>query len=234
MPEDRPTYDDKLALILRTAAAIFADKGYHRASIRDISRSTGISLSGLYYYFESKEELLYLIQHHCFETVLDNVTRRLEGVTDPARRLHLFVENHLRYFVGNMKEMKVLSHEAESLSGEYRARVAALKRRYTGLCTEIIGELSPDRGPIDSRVATFSLFGMLNWIYNWYHADRDVSVAELSEDMSRLFLSGYLGGRGEPLPAGAETGASGERPPSIWRRDAAIPPRNHGAPRTPQ
>ena len=50
--------------ILRTAAVIFAEKGYHQASIRDIARATRVSLSGLYYYFQSKEELLFLIEDH--------------------------------------------------------------------------------------------------------------------------------------------------------------------------
>lgn len=232
MPEARPTYDEKLALILRTAAAIFADKGYHRASIRDISRETGISLSGLYYYFESKEALLFLIQHHCFETVQDNAERLLKGVDDPVRRLRLFVENHLRFFVGNMKEMKVLSHEAESLGGEYRRQVNAVKKRYTEICTGILEALRPEGTPIDLRVATFTLFGMMNWIYNWYHPGRDVPVAELAEDMSQLYLRGYLAGTQAELPEGAEEGVPGEARPSIWRREAAIAPRRAGGPRS--
>lgn len=218
MSEERPTFDEKLALILRTAAAVFADKGYHQASIRDISRATGISLSGLYYYFKSKEELLFLIQDHCFGTVLESVERLLEGAEDPNRRLRLFIENHLRYFVSNMKEMKVLSHEAESLVGDYRQRVSAKKRRYTEICTSILEELRPKGSRIDLRVATFSLFGMLNWIYNWYHPDRDVPVAELAEDMSQLFLRGYLAGAETPLPGGAAERAPGALRPSIWRR----------------
>ncbi len=230
MPEERPTYDEKFALILRTAAAIFADKGYHQASIRDISRETGISLSGLYYYFESKEELLYLIQSHCFETVLEEAERLLDGVEDPARRLRIFVENHLRYFVANMKEMKVLSHEAGSLSGEYGRRVNAVKRRYTEICAAIVSELRPEGSEIDARVATFALFGMMNWIYNWYRPGRDVGVAELAEDMSQLFLRGYLAGA--ELPAGVEEGAPGEARPSIWRREAAITPRKAGGPKS--
>src|SRR5687767_6687995 len=103
------TYDDKLALILRTAAASFADKGYHDTSIRDISRATGISLSGLYYYFKSKDELLFLIQDHCFGVVLETAQQVLAKAREPETRLRLFVENHLRFFINNMKEMKVLS-----------------------------------------------------------------------------------------------------------------------------
>lgn len=214
---ERSTYDDKLALILRTAAGVFARKGYHRASIRDISRATGVSLSGLYYYFDSKEELLFLIQDHCFRTILDNLEELIAGVDDPARRLRLLVENHLRFFVGNMEEMKVLSHEAEALTGEYRQKVDELKRRYSRTCMEIVEALKPDDSPVDIRVATFGLFGMMNWIYTWYRPGRDVGVDKLADDVIHLFLRGHLAAGvedgGEQARGSVEPGS-----PSIWRR----------------
>lgn len=219
MSGERPGYDDKLAQILRTAAAIFADKGYHRASIRDISRAAGISLSGLYHYVDSKETLLYLIQDHCFGTVLENLERLLADEADPQRKLYLLVENHLRFFASNMKEMKVLSHEADSLTGEYRRVVNAKKKRYTEICESILVELRPAGSPTDLRTATFSLFGMLNWIYTWYAPERDVPVADLAADMSRLFLRGFLAAAEPALPVGAPDRTPGGDPnPSIWRR----------------
>jgi TetR/AcrR family transcriptional regulator, cholesterol catabolism regulator len=216
MPEERRTYDEKLARILKTAAAIFAEKGYHEASIRDISRATEVSLSGLYYYFNSKEELLFLIQDHCFETLADNLDRLLEEEADPQRRFRLMVENHLRFFINNMKEMKVLSHELESLTGEYRLTVNAKKRHYTDVCAGVLQAIAPADSGIDPRVAVFALFGMMNWIYNWYHPGRDVPVAKLADDMCQLFLRGYLSGE-----AGGAAGWNGkanlEPSPSIWR-----------------
>lgn len=218
MAEPRRAYDDKLALILRTAAEIFADKGYHDTSIRDISRSTGISLSGLYYYFRSKDELLFLVQDHCFGVVLDTAREVLAGEPDPEKRLRLFVENHLRFFVNNMKEMKVLSHEARSLSTEYRRTVNAKKKKYAELCLEVLAELDPDANEAERRVAAFSLFGMMNWIYNWYHPERDVPVDELARNMSQLFLFGYLRRPdGAPKVHAAPIGASTQ---SIWRTGA--------------
>lgn len=215
---ERSNYDEKLALILRTAAGVFAKKGYHRASIRDISRATGVSLSGLYYYFDSKEELLFLIQDQCFRTVLDNLDELIADVKDPRRRLRLLVENHVRFFVGNMDEMKVLSHEADSLSGDYRRRVDDLKRRYSRLCADMVEALKPAESTVDVRVATFALFGMMNWIYNWYRPGRDVPVEKVAEDMTRLFLEGHLCmGRTDPAP-GTDEPAGGETSPSIWRR----------------
>ena len=101
----------KLVHILRLSAQIFAERGFKGASMRDISRATGVSLSGLYYYFESKQKLLYLIQKNTFTYILDRLHARLEGVRDPQVRLRLLVQNHLEYFLSHPHEMKVLSHE---------------------------------------------------------------------------------------------------------------------------
>lgn len=216
MTEVRQTYDDKLALILRTAAAVFAEKGYHDASIRDISRATSVSLSGLYYYFRSKEELLFLIQHHCYTTLVDNLERTLAGETDAERRFRLVVDNHLRFFIANMAEMKVLSHELDTLTGEFRKTVNEVKRRYVDTCAGVLNEVVAAEAGIDTRVAVFSLFGMMNWIYNWYHPGRDVPVDELVNQMSRLFLYGCTNENG----GGSSTlgdGLAADTNPSIWR-----------------
>jgi TetR/AcrR family transcriptional regulator, cholesterol catabolism regulator len=217
---DRQGYDEKLARILRTAAAEIAERGFHNTGMRDISRATGVSLAGLYYYFRSKDELLFLIQDHCFGTVVDNLERVLEGVVDPRERLRLLVENHLRYFAANMQEMKVLSHEATSLTGEYRAVVNGKKRHYTAICMAIVQELDPGRGVRQAgsaRTATFALFGMLNWIYNWYDPERDVAVAELAEEMSQLFLRGWCRRDAAGPGSAAQAGGMAADGPSIWR-----------------
>src|SRR5947208_13715095 len=75
-------YDQKLEFILRTAARIFAEKSYHSTSMRDISRTTNVSLAGLYHYCKSKEELLFLIQDSCFGRVLQRLDERLHGIED--------------------------------------------------------------------------------------------------------------------------------------------------------
>src|SRR4029077_16961609 len=62
LPQSR--FDQRLSEILTHATDVFDEKGYAGASMRDLSRASGMSLAGLYYYFESKEKLLYLIQRH--------------------------------------------------------------------------------------------------------------------------------------------------------------------------
>ena len=113
----RSPHDRKLDALLADAARVFAERGYHETSMRDLARASGVSLSGLYYYVESKEELLYLIQSRNFEAVVRALEAALEGVTDPVERLARFIDSHLDYFASHMAEMKVLSHEAGSLGG---------------------------------------------------------------------------------------------------------------------
>jgi len=195
-------YDQKLEHILRTAARIFAEKSYHSTSMRDISRATGVSLAGLYHYCRSKEELLFLIQDHCFGRVVERLEQRIEGVKDPFTRLRIFIDNHLSFFASNMAEMKLLSHEAESLAGDLHKHVSTKKQKYAKLARKILSEIEAQqkrRASIDLTVATYALFGMMNWIYNWYDPRGKLSVNQLVDNITRLFLNGFLSSEDEPF-----------------------------------
>src|SRR5215475_1530981 len=123
-------FEQRLGEILGYATNVFYEKGYDAASMRDLSRASGMSLAGLYYYFESKEKLLYLIQRHTFTTILERLRRRLDGVIDAEARIRVFILNHLEYFLSNQKAMKVLSHEDEVLKNGYGTEIAGIKREY--------------------------------------------------------------------------------------------------------
>src|SRR5436190_24379206 len=148
---DQSRYDQKLEHILRTSAHIFAEKSYHSTSMRDISRATGVSLAGLYHYCKSKEELLFLIQDHCFGRVLERFEQRIKDIDDPFEKLRIFIDNHLCFFAANMAEMKVLSHEAESLGGDLHQHVSRKKEKYAKLARKILREIQVSearpRGP---------------------------------------------------------------------------------------
>jgi TetR/AcrR family transcriptional regulator, cholesterol catabolism regulator len=228
---DPSRYDQKLELILRAAARIFAEKSYHSTSMRDISRATGVSLAGLYHYCKSKEELLFLIQDHCFGRVLERFEERMKGIRDPFEKLRIFIDNHLSFFAANMSEMKVLSHEAESLAGDLHAHVSTRKRQYTRTARKILSEVqqataaaarTPRRNgavktnvkPVDVTVATYALFGMMNWIYNWYDPRGKLSVSQLVDNITRLFLTGFLS---QKQHAPFQKAAEQAEKVSIWR-----------------
>jgi AcrR family transcriptional regulator len=212
-------HDQKLEFILRSAARIFAEKNYHSTSMRDISRATKVSLAGLYHYCKSKEELLFLIQDNCFGRVLERLEQQLQGVEDPIAKLGIFIENHLSFFAANMSEMKVLSHEAESLRGDLYTHVSTRKDKYTKLARQILREVQETQSgkqPVDLTVATYALFGMMNWIYNWYDPQGKLKVAELGSNLLKLFLNGFLAdGMGQELKSASLRSET----PSVWRLD---------------
>jgi AcrR family transcriptional regulator len=192
----------KLQHILRTASLVFAQHGFEGASMRDISRATGVSLAGLYYYFEGKQHLLYLIQNTTFIFVLGSLRSRLQGVHEPTERLRLLVLNHIEYFLSHPNEMKVLSHEEDALGDPYREKVQAIKRRYYALAREIFDSIAAEglAPGIHPRVAVLSLFGMMNWTYKWHKPGVDPEAAELTAAIVGIFLHGVLPSGSGPKP----------------------------------
>ena len=124
-------YDANIDHILRSAAAVFAEKSFGLASIRDIAARARISFPRIYYYLRNKEELLYLISRRAFEQLVSLAEERMSATEDPEERLRIFIRSHLEYHMSNLAEMKVLVREADSLTGRYAADITRLKREYS-------------------------------------------------------------------------------------------------------
>jgi AcrR family transcriptional regulator len=199
-------FDRRFSEILDFATEVFADKGYEGASMRDLSRLSGISLAGLYYYFDSKEKLLYLIQKHTFTTIIEKLRERLAASKDPEERIRIFVHNHVEYALAKQKAMKVLSHEDDVLKNGHGAELAAIKREYYKICVGLVDDLFraedlPRMGSnakakcsVSTRTAVMGLFGMMNWLYTWYNGRTDPDSEALAWQISDIFLRGVRGG----------------------------------------
>src|SRR6476661_4279573 len=186
-------FDRRLAKLLHHAAHIFCEKGYEGASMRDLSRAAGMSLAGLYHYFDSKEDLLYLIQKHTFRTIIERLQEKLKESKDAEVRVRIFIENHLEYFLANKEAMKVLTHEDETLKNGRGAEIRAIKREYYKICLDLLQDLGRAEGlEFSGRLAVLSLFGMINWIYTWHNPRSDVGAKALARAMGDIFLHGVL------------------------------------------
>jgi AcrR family transcriptional regulator len=185
-------YEDRFEVLLKSAASVFAQRGYDRASIREVARAAGMSVAGLYYYCRSKDELLFSLCYHSFDVLLRSLNRSLRGISCSEEQLRVFIFNHFEYFLNHVEAMKVVSHEAGVLTGEFGARVAEVKRQYYSRCQQIVqgilGETDGDSPRL--RTTTLALFGMINWVYTWYRPGRDYDAKALADAMTDLFLHG--------------------------------------------
>jgi AcrR family transcriptional regulator len=187
--------------LLAAAAALLARR--HNVSMRELARSTGQSLANFYNYFRSKDDLLFALQRRAFENLVaagEEAARA--GV--PEERLYAFIHNHVRYFTSHPDVMRVLVHEAGALPAARRRVVRALKERYFALGLELVRAVLDEgcanpaaaaAGPLDPpelERATYSLFGMLNWVYAWYDPRRHGGPTEVARTIHGLALCGLV------------------------------------------
>ena len=187
------TFETRRDHILHAATHVFAQYGYEKASMRTIARAADVSLAGLYHYFERKEQLLFVMQFRVFSSLLSNLRERLVGVDEPRNRLCTMIQAHVTYFAEHMAELKVCSHELDSLEGETYDQAREIRLAYYGLTREIIVsiiELDPPDYPLDLHVATMSLFGTLNWLYRWWNPNGPTSSKAVATQITNQFLTG--------------------------------------------
>jgi AcrR family transcriptional regulator len=186
-------YEQRLGHILAAACGVIARLGYERASMRAVAKATGVSLAGLYHYFDSKEKMLFLIQFRTFSALHQNLIEKLHGVEVPEEQLRVMIRAHLGYFAANMDALKVCSHELDTLSGSAYEQTRDIRRAYYTLTRSIIERLLDAHAPgvpLNWHVLTMSLFGTLNWLYRWYDPAGGPSVATVSNQIASQFLHG--------------------------------------------
>lgn len=192
------------AEILGAAARSIAEHGYHGMSMRDLARATGRSLAGFYNYFASKEDVLFALQKEAFEALVATTRRALALADDAPARLYVFIHHHVRYFAEHSDVMRVLVHEAAALPPQRRRVIRALKEQYYEIGRELVREVVNEgcgtpgavpRSSVDDAElarATYSVFGMLNWVYTWYDRRRHGTPADVARTIHRVTLCGLV------------------------------------------
>ena len=197
----RTAYDHKLALLLAGAARVFAERGFHQTSMRDLSRATGVSLSGLYYYVSSKDELLWVIQDRTYSALSDAVSRALDEAVTPVERLERFVRAHLAFAAARSAEMRVLAREEDALTGDLATRVAARRASHSRTLDAVLAGIERSYGSpqVARDVAARALYGMMEAVSQRAAVRDPADLEPLASDLCRLFLGGFVG-----APAGAQ------------------------------
>ncbi len=183
-------YEKRLGSILKAAAEIIANDGFEGASVRKVAARAGIGLSGIYYYFKSKDEMLFAMQENTFSMLVESLEQKLKNAHSPEDRLKAVIDNHLQFFSQQMNDLKVCSHEIESLSGAYYDEILKIRKEYYKLVRDVINENIPGPGCIDANLAALFLFGSLNWMYMWYDRKINPDLEKLSNQLLRIFLEG--------------------------------------------
>ncbi len=163
-------HDQKRAQILKSAAKVFAEEGFDRASMTKLARECGISKANIYHYYDSKDAILYDI----LDSYLSELRDRIHAVdTDglgPEDRLRRVIREILRAYQGADHEHQVQISALSALPEEQQEQMRAYQRDMVKLMGNCLREAAPEvfeAAPDKLRGATMSVYGMLNWYFMW-------------------------------------------------------------------
>lgn len=185
-------HDAKRAEIMKTAARVFAEEGYHGASMSGLAQACGVSKALIYHYYSSKEALLFdIIESHLVE-LLDAVEAVRGPDDDPETRLRLLVTALLDAYRDADAEHKVQINAMSALPATDQARLRELERRLVEVFTGPIEALNPSlfAGKPLLKPVTMSLFGMMNWAFMWFRDNGPVGRADYARLATDLLVNG--------------------------------------------
>ncbi|MFF4591567.1 TetR family transcriptional regulator [Amycolatopsis sp. CA-161197] len=183
---------DYVTPIVEIAASLFARKGYHGTSMRDIGREVGVHAGSLYVHIQSKEDLLEAIVHSIMERSERDMEEILAAGGTATEQLRQVAARDLKLIGENKEFATVFFHEWRNLSEPRQQAVIASRDRWeTGLRSIITqGIEAGEFREADPRIAGIALTSILNWAYVWYSPDGSLTTEELADRFADLLIEG--------------------------------------------
>jgi len=188
-------HDTRYREILERAARLICQHGYEATSMQEIAESCGLTKAGLYHHIKTKEALLLAIMHYGMDLFEEMVVAKVSDIADPLARLRACMARNIALVTHDpSKEVTIILHEHQTLTGEAQHQINSRKKRYVRFLEAAFRE-AIERGQIravDPTLAAFSFLGIVLWTYKWYRADGKLTPQQLSDGMIDLFFEGLM------------------------------------------
>ncbi|WP_084505335.1 TetR/AcrR family transcriptional regulator [Nocardia harenae] len=208
---ERKPREERWTELLEVATRVFYEKGYEAASLRDIADRMGMLKGSLYYYIESKDDLLFEVITAVHQRGLDVIRPLASGTGSPLVRLERVVRGHVEHTCHNLISTTVFLHELGVLSKE-RQRIVLGEHSYQDVFRGLIAEAldaGEVRSEVDPRLAALSILGSANWVYRWFRPDGRDSAHTVGAKFADMAVRGIASDAGSR----ALTGAAGQLEP---------------------
>lgn len=180
--------------ILSAAVQLFAQYGYHAATMRDIARISGIQAASIYYHYPSKQALLVEIMDTYMHNLNANLQRIMQEPLPVEQRLHEAIANHIRLHTTYKAEFFIIDTEIRALEEGQRGTIMALRDQYEMLLQGLLGE-GIEQGMfrrVDIKVASYALIAMCTEVATWFRPDGRLSVQQVIDLYTQMITDGLL------------------------------------------
>lgn len=197
-----PTFELQRDAILREAARLFADKGFHNASMAELAKACGVSKPLLYHYYRDKEHILFDIADSYMDQLLAIVAGVESQELDPEPQLSALVERFMQEYEHSQSQHVVLVQDVKFLQAAQAEYVVGKQRKVVAAFAQAIERVEPGlrQRNLDKPVAMI-LFGMINWTFTWLRSDGHYTYADMAPVVTAILLKGVKGLLGAELPS---------------------------------
>ncbi len=173
--------------ILRAAAALIAQRGYHGTSMRDIARAVGLQMASLYHHYGSKQELLVLIMRGAMHDLTGAVQEAVDAAGPaPRERLAAAMRAHVRVHAEGRPDVAVADAELRALEEPYRAEVIALRDAHTDIFRAPLAAL----GIAHPSIVAAAVITMCTDVGLWFRPDGTLDADGVADTYIDLVLHG--------------------------------------------
>ncbi len=190
------------AQIFEEAARLFAERGFAGTTPQDIADAVGISRQSLYYYVESKDEILARLVSEMAVQIVSEMKEIAELDLEPPERLRALVQHLVIDRAVNRTRFRLLDRSESALSPELAAEYLQGRRAALAIMVAVI-EDGVARGwfrVVESRIAALSVIGMCNWVAWWFEPGPDRPVAPIADQLAEGAVA-MLAAPGSSTPA---------------------------------
>jgi AcrR family transcriptional regulator len=185
---------DRTVDIYTKAAEIFHHQGFDATSMSTIAAAVDLTKAGLYYYIESKEDLLFAIMDYAMGRLESEVIEPSRAIDDPEARLRSVLTCHGRLLTDGNKAITILTDEIEGLKPKHRRQILDRKRVYFDFVRGTLDALKAEGKlrDVNTTVATFSIFGTLLWLPRWFRPEGPLSNERVIDEIVNIAAGGLL------------------------------------------
>jgi len=179
-------------VIVKAAAALFHEKGYKAASMRDLAERVGVEAASLYNHIRSKTELLHDICFNVANAFWEHINKVESSDARPIEKLETLLRFHIKQMLENFQEVYISDREWRYLTDPYLSNFQNQRRNYRKRFAAIIelGINSGEINKIDASTAVLIVLHAVSGIESWHRSTHKISGEELEENMITILIDG--------------------------------------------